>query len=130
MVCEPNLVGQKVLESAVINALVDWYRPYLGGGGRRKLEEAVKAQVCVDKEELVAACEQAEINQIVNEGIEFIARIESTLRHGLPKARMATLRQCVERMWVNKPRKKTKVEVRVVPVGDLRASVEVERGCC
>jgi hypothetical protein len=61
--CEMNPVPQKILEGKVIDTVLDFYKPYLGKGGRRKLAEAVKIQVNFEGEELVAARRRAQAEQ-------------------------------------------------------------------
>ncbi len=62
-VCQMNAIPKDVLESAVINAVLDFYRPYLAKDGRRKLAEAVKMQVNFEGEELGAARQRAQTEQ-------------------------------------------------------------------
>ncbi|MHC4546366.1 MAG: recombinase family protein, partial [Planctomycetota bacterium] len=54
-ICQPNLVPQKILESAVIAGVLDFYRPYLESGGERKLAQAVKAQTKTESREITSA---------------------------------------------------------------------------
>jgi hypothetical protein len=58
-VCEMNLIPQKVLEKTVIGTILNFYKPLLGKGGRRKLTEAVKTQIGSEAEEFVTARERA-----------------------------------------------------------------------
>jgi hypothetical protein len=59
-VCQLNTVPKKILESAVIETVLDFYRPYLEKGGRKKLAEAVKAQTHLESKEVVAARKRAQ----------------------------------------------------------------------
>jgi len=62
-ICELNAIPQKVLESLVTDTVIDFYRPYLGKGGRRKLAVAVKAQIGSEAEEFVAARKRVQRQQ-------------------------------------------------------------------
>ncbi|UCG58664.1 MAG: recombinase family protein, partial [Phycisphaerales bacterium] len=65
-ICEMNAIGQKVLEQAVIDSVLDFYRLLLAKGGRTKLAQAVKAQIGSETEEFGAAHKRAqqELNKI------------------------------------------------------------------
>jgi hypothetical protein len=70
-VCEMNSIPQKILEGKVIDTVLDFYKPYLEKGGRKKLAEAIKIQVNFEGEELVAArkrvqAEQERIGKVIN----------------------------------------------------------------
>jgi site-specific DNA recombinase len=70
-ICELNAIPQKILESLVTDTVIDFYRPYLGEGGRRKLAQAVKAQIGSEAEEFAAARkrtqkELSKVKKIVN----------------------------------------------------------------
>ena len=62
-ICELNAIPQKVLESLVTDTVIDFYRPYLAPGGRRKLAQAVKAQIGSEVEEFIAARKRAQRQQ-------------------------------------------------------------------
>jgi len=62
-ICELNAIPQKVLESIVTDTVIDFYRPYLAPGGRRKLAQAVKAQIGSEVEEFIAARKRAQRQQ-------------------------------------------------------------------
>jgi len=178
-VCQMNAIAKDILESAVLNAVLNFYRPYLEKDGRRKLAEAVKAQIAsetedfdtarkrtqseqekitktidnlldnitptnreyVDKrlnelklkrqqlaarlEELDRLClSQAEIDNIVTDAMEFISGLEFTLRQGLPQTKLTALRQCIEKIWIDKRAREVKLAIRLVPAGDLQATGE------
>jgi hypothetical protein len=55
-----NAIPKGVMESRVIEVVLDFYRPYLAKDGRRKLAEAVKAQIGSETEDLAAARQRAE----------------------------------------------------------------------
>jgi len=65
-VCELNPIRQEVLEETIIDTVLNFYKPLLSNGGRRKLADAVKTQVSLEAEEFVADRKKAQekINQI------------------------------------------------------------------
>ena len=64
---------------------------------------------------------QDEFESIFTEAIQFISGIEFTLTKGLPQEKLAALRQCIEKIYINRPCKEIKVQIREVPVGHLLA---------
>jgi hypothetical protein len=176
-----NPVPQDALESTVIKTVLDFYQPYLDKVGRRKLAEAVKAQIGSEVEDFVAARQrveeelqrispiinnlldnitstnreyvdkrlldlnqqrqklearleeldrlalsQAEINNIVADAVKFISTLEFTLSHGLPQEKLVAIRQCIERILVDKPTGIIKMRIRLVPAGNLQATRELK----
>ena len=69
---------------------------------------------------------QVEIQATVADSIKFISSLEFTLHKGLPQEKLVALRQCIERIWINKPSGNIKLAIRLVPVGNLQATQEVE----
>ncbi len=65
-ICGLNAIPQKVLESLVTDTVIDFYRPYLAPGGRRKLALAVKTQIGSEAEEFISARKRAqkELNKV------------------------------------------------------------------
>lgn len=179
--CEMNPIPQKILECKVIDAVLDFYKPYLDKDGRKKLAEAVKKQIGSEGEELAAArrraqaeqgkiikiinnlldnitptnreyvdrrlnelkqqrqqietrleeldqlsLSQAEIDNIVTDSMQFLSSLEFTLRQGLPQEKLVALRQCIEKIWINKPAGEIKLVIRIVPVGNLQATKEIK----
>ena len=47
-----------------------------------------------------------------------------TLGQGLPQEKLVALRQCIERIWIDKPAGSIKLAIRLVPVGNLQATQE------
>ncbi|HUU16383.1 MAG TPA: recombinase family protein [Sedimentisphaerales bacterium] len=178
-VCQMNSIPQKILEGRVIDAVLDFYRPYLNKGGHRKLAEAVKKQIGSEGKEFAAARQraqaeqekigkiinnlldnitstnreyvdrrlnelkqqrlqlearleeldqlslsQAEIDNIVTDSMQFLSGLEFTLRQGLPQEKLVALRQCIERIWIDKPAGSIKLAIRLVPAGNLQATQE------
>jgi hypothetical protein len=67
---------------------------------------------------------QAEIDTIVTDAIQFLAGLEFTLHQGLPQEKLVALRQCIEKIWVNKPTGEIKLAICLVPAGNLQATQE------
>ena len=55
-----NPIPQKILETKVVDAVLEFYKPYFDKGGHKKLAEAVKRQVNFEGKELAAAKKQLE----------------------------------------------------------------------
>ncbi|MHC4695469.1 MAG: recombinase family protein [Planctomycetota bacterium] len=157
-ICEMNPIPQDALEAIVIEAVLDYYKPFIGKGGRRRLAEAVKQQMGSEREDFTAArkrveaehqriggiinnlldnitsanrefadkrlkeltdqrqqletrldeldrltATQAEIQAIVSDAGRFLSSLEFSLRQGVPQERLVALRQCIERIHINKP---------------------------
>ena len=93
----------------------------------RRLNEltAKKHQIEARLEELERlSLSQAEIDTIVNEGMQFLAGLEFTLHNSLSYEKLTALRQCVEKICINKPVGEITLVVRTVPVGNLLATQE------
>jgi len=67
---------------------------------------------------------QAEIETIVSDAMDFLSGLEFILRQGLPQTKLTILRQCIERIWINKPIDTIKLAIRIVPAGNLQATQE------
>jgi hypothetical protein len=52
--------------------------------------------------------------------MQFISGLEFTLTQGLPQEKLATLRQCIEKIFIDKPAKQIKLAIRQIPVGNLQ----------
>lgn len=179
-VCQMNPIPQEVLEDTVIEAVRDFYWPYLEPGGKRRLAEAVRAQLGTEADDLVAAGErireeqveldgiinnlldnltaenrefvdkrladlrerqeklkmrdeelermelaQASIDSTVEEAVLFLKKLDFILREGLPQEKLVAIRQCVERVWIDKIGGSVKVGIRTVPGGGLEGACQV-----
>ena len=65
------------------------------------------------------------MNTITTDAMKFISGLEFTLHNGLPQEKLVALRQCVERIYVNKPAGKIKLALRQVSAGNLQATEEL-----
>ena len=61
---------------------------------------------------------------MVTDSMQFLSGMEFTLCHGLPHEKLVVLRQCIEKIWVNKPAEQIKLAIYVVPAGNLQATQE------
>jgi hypothetical protein len=69
---------------------------------------------------------QAEIDNIVSDSMQFLSGLEFTLRQGLPQEKLVALRQCIEKIWVNKPAGEIKLAIRLVSAGNLQTTQELK----
>ena len=67
---------------------------------------------------------QAEIKVLVSEAMQFIAGLEFTLTQGLPQEKLVALRQCIEKIFIDKPAGAIKLKIRLVPAGNLQVTEE------
>jgi hypothetical protein len=94
----------------------------------RRLNELMtkKQQIEARLEELEQlSLSQAEIDMIVNEGMHFLSSLEFTLHNSLPQEKLTALRQCVEKIGINKPAGEITLSIRTVPAGNLLATQEI-----
>jgi DNA invertase Pin-like site-specific DNA recombinase len=67
---------------------------------------------------------QAEIDTIVTEGMQFLGGLEFTLGNGLPEEKLTALRQCIEKIHIDKPANSARISIRMVPVASLPVTQE------
>jgi len=65
-----------------------------------------------------------EINSIVSDLMKFMADLESIFLDGLPHEKLVALRQCIEKISVDKPADKITLAIYLVPAGSLQATGE------
>ena len=112
----------------VINNLLDNITETNRDHVDRRLNELTteKQQIEARLEELERlSLSQAEIDTIVNEGMQFLSGLEFTLHNGLPHEKLTALRQCVEKIGINKPTGEITLAIRTVPGGNLRTTQEL-----
>ncbi|MCC7146348.1 MAG: recombinase zinc beta ribbon domain-containing protein [Phycisphaeraceae bacterium] len=68
-VCQMNPIPQAALESTVIDAVLAFYQPYLEPGGKRRLAEAIRAQLGNQSEDLFVAQQRVQTEQAELDGI-------------------------------------------------------------
>ncbi|MCZ6652563.1 MAG: recombinase family protein [Planctomycetota bacterium] len=73
------------------------------------------------------AASQAEINSIVTDALQLISGLKFTLNQGLPQEKLCALRQCVERILIDKPGRSVIVKIKAVPASTIQ---EVEELAC
>ncbi len=71
------------------------------------------------------AASQAEIKSIAAETAQFLSGLELTLRDGFPQDKLAALRQCIDRIHVDKPADEALIAIRKIPAGNLDATQEI-----
>ena len=71
------------------------------------------------------AASQAEIKSIAAETARFLSGLEFTLRNGFPQEKLAALRQCIDRIHVDKPADEAVIAIRMIPAGNLDATQEI-----
>ncbi|MHC4466971.1 MAG: recombinase family protein [Planctomycetota bacterium] len=173
-ICEMNPIPKEELEEKVIEAVLEFYSPYLQKHGRNMLAEIIKQQTGAEQEDVAGARQRAEdelsrISQIIDnlldnlnetnrefvdkrlnelskqrqqleqrleeldrlsisqgevqtmaaDAMKFISSLEFTLQKGLPQEKLTVLRQCIERVWINKPKNTMKLAIRLIPVGNF-----------
>jgi hypothetical protein len=57
--------------------------------------------------------------------MQFLAGLEFTLHNGLSQEKLTALRQCVEKISINKPAGEITLAIRRVPVGNLLATKDI-----
>ncbi len=73
------------------------------------------------------AASQAEINAIVTDALQFISGLKFTLNQGLPQEKLCALRQCVERILIDKPDRSVVVKIKAVPASAIQELEELAR---
>jgi hypothetical protein len=68
---------------------------------------------------------QAEIDTIVHEGIQFLACLEFILHNSLPQEKLTVLRQCIEKIGINKPSGEATLAIRTILAGNLLDTQEI-----
>ena len=64
-------------------------------------------------------CAQTHISVIVSEAQEFTSDLEHALRQGLPQGKLCALRQCIERVLIDKAAQTATIQMSSVPGGIL-----------
>jgi hypothetical protein len=65
-----------------------------------------------------------EINVIVSDSMEFLAGLEFVFGEVVPQEKLVALRQCVEKIVIDKPNGRITLAIYLVPVGNLQATRE------
>jgi hypothetical protein len=58
--------------------------------------------------------------------MQFILGVKFTLTQSPPQEKLVVLRQCVEKIWINKPDREIKLAIRQVPAGNLQDIIEIK----
>jgi hypothetical protein len=71
------------------------------------------------------AASQVEIQTIAANTAQFLSGLAFTLRNGFPQEKLAALRQCIDRIRVDKPADEALIAIRKIPAGNLDATQEI-----
>jgi len=111
-ICQMNAIPKEVLESKVIETVLNFYKPYLEKDGRQKLAEAVKAQTGAEKEDITSARQRAQTE------LENITKIINNLLDNLTE----TNRDHVDKRLNELTTKKQQIEARLEELERLSLS--------
>jgi len=111
-ICEMNPIPQEVLEETVIDTVLNFYRPLLSKGGRRKLAEAVKTQIGSEAEEFVAARKRAQ---------QELSKVQTTINNLLDNITSAN-REFVDQRLGELRQQKYQLETRLEEIEQLSLS--------
>jgi hypothetical protein len=64
---------------------------------------------------------KVEVRPLVDDTMKFLSGLTAVLREGLPQEKLVALRQCIERIWIDKPAGQITMAIRIVPAGNLQA---------
>ncbi len=67
-----------------------------------------------------------EIKHVAAEAARFLSGLEFTLREGVPEERLTVLRQCIDRIRIDKPASKIILDIRAIPAGSVKVVETVE----
>ena len=111
-ICEMNPIPQEVLEKTVIDTILNFYKPLLGKGGRRKLAEAVKTQIGSEAEEFVTARKRAQ---------QELDKNQATINNLLDNITSAN-REFVDKRLEELKQQKCQLEIRIEELDQLSLS--------
>lgn len=63
---------------------------------------------------------QDQIQDIVSEAMRFISSLEYILKNGLPQEKLVTIRQCIQRIWIDKEKEKLEITIYAIPANNLQ----------
>ncbi len=113
----------------VINNLLDNITPKNREAVDKRIKQLQKKRKQLEniREELEQLeNQQQQVTFLTAETIKFIRNMEHTFTQGLPQEKLVVLRQCIEKIWVNKPAAQIKLAIYVVPAGNLQVSQELK----
>jgi len=86
-----------------------------------------KQQLEIRLEELERlSMSQDEIKALVGNAMKFLSGLEFTLHQGLPQEKLVALRQCIEKISIDKPSGEIKLAIHLIPTGNLQATWELK----
>ena len=113
----------------VINNLLDNITPKNREAVDKRIKQLQKKRKQLEniREELEQLeNQQQQVTSLTAETIKFIRSLKDTFTHDLPQEKLVVLRQCIEKIWVNKPAAQIKLAIYVVPAGNLQVSQELK----
>jgi DNA invertase Pin-like site-specific DNA recombinase len=111
-----------------INNLLDNITPINREYVDQRLNELKQKKLHLDArlEELERlSLSQDEIDNIVSDAVKFLSGLKFTFSQDLPQEKLVALRQCIEKIFIDKPAGIIKMIIRLVPVGNLEATEEL-----
>jgi hypothetical protein len=62
---------------------------------------------------------QDQVTALTSEALKFLSSLEHTFAQGLPQEKLTALRQCTEKIEINKSEGQVEIQPRIVPVANL-----------
>ncbi len=72
------------------------------------------------------ATSQAEITATAADAMHFLSSLEFTLRQGLPQEKLTVLRQCIERVHIDKQENTATLSIRPIPCANLESVKRID----
>ena len=125
------MLGEYQAEAARIESIINNLLDNLSSENREMVDQRLKDLNSQRKQlqNRLDELEQLENNQdqiavLTSEALCFLRNLEHVLISGLPQEKLMALRQCIKKIWVNKPAGEITSAVRTVPRGNLQATRE------
>ena len=71
---------------------------------------------------------QDEISNIVSQTMKFMASLEYTFKNGLPQEKLVAIRQCLQRIWIDRASQKLQIDIYTVPASQIKITESVTAG--
>jgi hypothetical protein len=115
--------------TGIINNLLDNITPdnreYVDERLRMLTEQRRQLETRLEELDHLAAS-QAEIKAITDDAMKFLSGLELTLHNGLPQEKLTALRQCIQRIRIDRPAGAIGITTRSVPCADLAATQQID----
>ena len=63
---------------------------------------------------------------IVSQTMSFISSLDFTFRNGLPQEKLVAVRQCVQRIWIDKENEKLQIDIYSVPASNIKIAESIK----